>query len=46
MSFISERQVNYVEDIIVKRDTENLGMPRKDSDIYGKGEKVAPKAER
>ena len=27
-AFISERQVKYVEDIIVKRDTANLGMSR------------------
>ena len=29
-AFISEDQVKYVEDIIVKRDTENLGMSRKE----------------
>ena len=28
--FLPERQVNYVEDIIVKRDTENLRMSRKE----------------
>ena len=27
---LSERQVNYVDDIIVKRDTANLGMSRKE----------------
>ena len=30
MVLVSERQVNYVEDIIVKRDTENLGLSRKE----------------
>ena len=29
-SFISKNQVKYVEDIIVKIDTENLGMSRKE----------------
>ena len=29
-TFISEKQVNYVEDIIVKKYTENLGMSRKE----------------
>ena len=28
-SLLSEKQVNYVEDIISKRDTANLGMSRK-----------------
>ena len=28
-AFLSEKQVNYVEDIIVKRDTANLGMSSK-----------------
>ena len=28
--FLPERQVNYVEDIIVKKDTANLGMSRKE----------------
>ena len=28
--FLSENQVKYVEDIIVKRDTANLGMSRKE----------------
>ena len=28
-SLLSERQVNYVEDVIVKRDTANLGISRK-----------------
>ena len=28
-AFLSEIQVNYVEYIIVKRDTENLGVSRK-----------------
>ena len=29
-SLLSNFQVKYVEDIIIKRDTENLGMPRKE----------------
>ena len=29
-ALLSENQVKYVEDIIVKRDTANLGMPRKE----------------
>ena len=29
-AFLSEIQVNYVEDIIIKRDTANLGMSRKE----------------
>ena len=29
-TFLSENQVKYVEDIIVKRDTANLGMSRKE----------------
>ena len=29
-SLLSENQVKYVEDIIVKRDTSNLGMSRKE----------------
>ena len=29
-AFLSERQVNYVEDSIVKRDTSNLRMSRKE----------------
>ena len=29
-AFLSENQVKYVEDIIVKRDTENLGMSKKE----------------
>ena len=28
-AFLSEIQLNYVEDIIFKRDTENIGMSRK-----------------
>ena len=28
--FLSERKVKYVEDIIVKKDTSNLGMSRKE----------------
>ena len=29
-ALLSENQVNYVEDIIVKRDTANLGISRKE----------------
>ena len=29
LALLSQRQVKYVEDIIVTRDTENLGMSRK-----------------
>ena len=29
-ALLLENQVNYVEDIIVKRDTENLGMSKKE----------------